>query len=123
MPSALCHVAVENFAEINQLYIGRKLLFRCTINHLSCVSLTVKCAKVICCPALGYFLYDYEIDLNLTPSLRHFYFTVAQTMFTLTMKRAFSCGQLKLFRLRSLFHWLIQNDRVLKLSDTPFCGA
>ena len=36
------------------------------------MSLTVKCAKVICCPALGYFLYDYKADLNLTPSLRHF---------------------------------------------------
>ena len=36
------------------------------------MSLTVKCAKVICCPALGYFLYDYKADLKLTPFLRHF---------------------------------------------------
>ena len=123
MLSALCHIAVEIFWGDKSAIYRTKITFPlyCKSPQLS-VS-PVKCAKVICCPALGCFLYDYKIDLNLTPSLGHFYFTAAQTMLTLNMKRTFSCGQLKLFKLRSLFHWLMQNDEVLKLSDAPFCGA
>ena len=72
MPSALCHIAVEIFWGDKSAIYRTKITFPlyCKSPQLS-VS-PVKCAKVICYPALGYFLYDYKIYLNLTPSLGHF---------------------------------------------------
>ena len=72
--SALCHIAVEIFWGDKSAIYKTKITFPLYSKSPQLSVSPVKCAKVICCPALGYFLYDYKIDLNLTPSLGHFLF-------------------------------------------------
>ena len=72
--SALCHIAVEIFWGDKSAIYRTKITFPLYCKSPQFSVSPVKCAKVICCSALGCFLYDYKIDLNLTPSLGHFLF-------------------------------------------------